>query len=367
VSIAVRSSPIETILNALEARLGGVNEQEITRALWDFWSQYDSATPQEKVQLRRAIKPIMALWPNASINLKKEIINTLGRFQPSTEQIVDLYLDAYKTEELRNDALNGIAWAGPSAAKATDLLIDHLRKNFNINKTGFPGNMDVSVSLAALSNIGPPASAAVPMLDEFLAGTNTLHRDAMLRAYWNITHDAENVLPSLTNALIADRSFMAADILGKMGDAAVPALDALQEAYASSSNPSAQLYAYEAIREVDRTRTPNADRIVEIMQSGGRTDKAHAAKILWDDFKNPDQVLPALTELITMRESGNPVPETKEALDLITEIGPPAEKILPQIQNILEDPIGDSRAWIAATNAWRAIAPDKQVPSKRPR
>jgi hypothetical protein len=146
--------------------------------------------------------------------------------------------------------------------------------------------------------------------------------------------------------------------------------DLARQAYASDANPSAQLYAYQAIREIDTTRGLSPDRLVDLMANGNDISRLHAAKLLWNDYKNPEQVVPALKRLITepadTGSSWSSSIETRDALDLLTEIGPRAQETLPQIRSILENPLGSSLNWIAATNAWRSIAGDQPIPSKRP-
>jgi RNA polymerase sigma factor (sigma-70 family) len=361
---ATTTTSTDEILKALEQGVQGTDEQKIREALWSFWNQYDAATPQEQFQLRRAIPTIIALWKNSSTSMKKMVIGTLERFKPSTDEIVDLYLEAYDTPDLQREALAGIMFAGPLAARATDRLIDQLKGNHGVNDTTPESSSNARMALEALSNFGPPAAAATPILKEFLTDPNMLYRVIGAKAYWNITHDTDTVLPALTKALIEDGSFWAAQILGAMGPAAIPALEELEKAYASSTNPSAQLYAYQAIRQIDRSRAPDPDRLVELLEKGNDISQLHAATLLWNDFKNPDQIIPTLGKLVTQRSSGIPSTQTAPALDLLAEIGPPAESTLPRIRAILEDPIGDSLTWIAATNAWRAIAPNQPLPSK---
>jgi RNA polymerase sigma factor (sigma-70 family) len=354
---------IDEFLERFQKDLRG-DEDKIKEALFAFWNRYDAATQQEQFQLRQAIPAIIGLWKDASMDSKKTIIGTLQRFRPSEDRIVDIYLEAYDTPEIQTQAIGAIMFAGPLAARATDRLIDQLQRNHGVNDRQFPGDTNARMALEALANFGPAAAAAAPMLKGYFSDTNMLYRVIGAKAYWNITGDADTVLPVLTKALVEERSFWAADILATMGAAAAPALEELERAYASSSNPSARLSAYEAIREIDRSRAPNPEGLIELLEKGNDISQMHAARLLWNDFKNPEQIVGTLAKLVTDRLHGNPSTQIAPALNLLAEIGPPAESALPKIKQVLESRVGDSRSLIAATNAWRAIAPDRPIPSR---
>jgi RNA polymerase sigma factor (sigma-70 family) len=357
-------SPVNEILKSLEAGIQGIDEDQIDRALTTFWTQYDASSPQEQLQLRRAIPSITALWKNASTKLKKTILATLPRFRFATEEIDDIYIDALGRQDLAHEATAAIFLTGSSAAAATDKLIEQLKRNYRVKDTGPRESSTARMSLEALANFGAAASAAAPLLREFLTDTNFLYRVIGAKAYWQVTGDSDHVLPIFTKALRTEDSFWSAQALGQMGVSAIPAIEDLQDVY--TNGPGwLRPYCYEAIRLIDRTRLPDPTGIIGALRDENPNTRMTAAQSLWEEFRNPEQVVPSLTELASRVDFGLPKPEVEPAVKLLGEIGQPAESALLAIQKLLESSTGHSGVWIAATNAWRQIAPDKPIPSQK--
>ncbi|HEY6228051.1 MAG TPA: sigma-70 family RNA polymerase sigma factor [Verrucomicrobiae bacterium] len=359
-------TPINEFLRNLEIGVQGIDESKIDAALTTFWTQYDASSPEEQFQMRRAIPIITPLWKNASTKLKKTIIGTLERFRSATEEMVDIYIEALGREDLAHEGTAAVMFSGPSAAKATDKLVDQLKRNYRVNDSGPRDSSTARMTLEALANIGPAAYAAVPTVKEFLADTNMLYRVIGAKAYWRITGDADTVLPIFTKALKTENSFWSAQVLGEMREAAIPALEDLENVYANGPD-WLRPYCYDAIRSIDRSRLPEPKNVIEALNDSNRITRMNAARLLWEEFRNPEQVVPTLTDIAGMVEYGMPKPEVEDAVKLLGEIGPPAESALPAIQKLLESRTGHSHVWIAATNAWRQIAPDKPIPSMQAR
>jgi RNA polymerase sigma factor (sigma-70 family) len=358
------STKVDQILNQLETGLQGINEDEIDRALMRFWTQYDASSPEDQFQLRRGIPQIIALWKNASIRLKDTIVNTLVRFKPATAEMVDLYIEAlsFQNEKLTSSATAGLMRAGPLASKAVDKLIEQLRMCSVDDSSRFQRSTAV-MSLHALANIGPSAASAVPLLQNYLRETNKVHRIIGARAYWRITGDTQTVLPILTDALRSENDSWAADILGEMGPLAYSAIPDLQATYRDGPQ-WLKVHAYEALRSIAPTLAPDPAAVVDGLKSERYIEQMHAARLLWEQFRNSDQVLPTLIQLAGAVEYGMPKPEVEPALQILAEIGPAAEQALPAIRKLLETSTGHEGVWIAATNAWRQIAPGAPIPSK---
>jgi HEAT repeat protein len=124
-------------------------------------------------------------------------------------------------------------------------------------RTGTTGFEDV---YAVLAEIGPRAQAAAPALHGVLNHANVEGRDRSAYVLWRIEGKTERMLPILIHALFEQdrRSFAglntagprAAELLGKMGVDAKPALPALLEAY-HTTNPALRKAAGEAIKAID--------------------------------------------------------------------------------------------------------------------
>ncbi|AGA29140.1 HEAT repeat domain-containing protein [Singulisphaera acidiphila] len=152
------------------------------------------------------------------------------------EAAVAVLLEVFRSNSSSNDragaALGRIGTASDAVIPA---LIEAVRETEQPRPEGqsmfFATNF--SAALGALETIGPAASAAVPAVTRALADPNTNGRIMAARTLWRLTGSTEIPLKVLVAALEDPSEYtrrFAAETLGSMGAAAVPALPALRRA-----------------------------------------------------------------------------------------------------------------------------------------
>jgi RNA polymerase sigma factor (sigma-70 family) len=348
-------------LDRLKA-FAGSDDEALVWALHAFWIEFDTAPEAERPSFRTAITWLTDLWETKSEMVKTAILPALDRLRPPTDRVVDIYLDELaSTNAMRVSAATAaLMRSGPAARKATAALMAQLERNYRQEGAGASGGSTASMSLEALANIGPDAAAAVPMLADFLRDTNELYRVKSSRAYWRITGDAPTVLPVLTNALLQEHSFWAADILGEMGSAALPVIDSLRQSYRTGS-PDARLHAYNALLAIDPSNPPDIQGVRELLDTENSITRLGAIEALWEYSHDPQETLPLLIKVLPARAEF--VPDENKILNILGEIGPRATDALPAVRQILERPTGATITRITASNTWTRIAPGTPVPA----
>jgi RNA polymerase sigma factor (sigma-70 family) len=346
----------------LKAHAESDDDDTLVLALYGFWNDYDAAPEAEKPLFRAALPTVINMWERKSERLKDVILSTFNsRLNPPTDRVVDIYLEALaSTNEMRvNTATIGLMRAGPAAAKATTALIDQLQRNHHQNDTSAVSSSTARMSIDALANIGPGASAAVPLLTTFLQDTSMMYRVIGARAYWHVTGDAEKTLPVLTNALVSENSFWAADVLGEMGSSATPALDSLRQAYRAGA-PDARMHAYKALLTIDPYHAPDIQGVQELVDTRNSITRLDATEALWQYSHDSQLVLPLLLKVLPERE--NFYPDVDRILTMLGQMGPDATEALPALRKILQEPNGTTITRVIASNTWAQISPGTPVP-----
>jgi hypothetical protein len=354
----VPASPMEMAIQRLQAGIQTIDETAIEEALLRFWNEFDAASPEEKIELRAAIAPLVELWPRVSPRVKQTVLGTLRRFEPATQAMVDIYVEALANGDLAHLGTAGLMSPGPAGIEASAALIGQLRRNYRVNDSGPINSSTARMSLEALGNLGPAAADAVPLLKEFLNDTNILYRIIGAKAYWKITQDNATVLPILVQGL-RDSHYWAAQILKEMGPAALDALPELKETY-TNGEASMKLYAYQAIRAVDPSLLPDRSALRGLLENENKIVRFEAAETLWNEYRDPEQVIEALIGLSAENQEKNGT-DVIGVLRILGELGPVAEKALPSIQRVLDES-SSVRLRVAASNAWVQIAPYRPVP-----
>jgi len=352
----------ELALNRLSVVTNAEDDEAIMSALYAFWMEFDLAPESEQASFRVAIPLLAELWEKKSERIKTTVLQTFQRLSPGTERMIDICLEALGStnETWIETATACLSRAGTAAAKATPALIEQLQRNYRVNDGKSRGSGIARMSLDALANIGPQAVAAVPMLKGFLEDTNLLYRMFGSRAYWRITGDAQTVLPILTDALLKEKIYWAAQILEEMGPAARGAVEGLRESF-RTGEPDTGLYVYKALIAIDPSNPPDIQKIRDLLESQSTNTRRGAAEVLWEHNHDLEEVLPTFIKVLPECEHfyGG---ETR-ILNFFGQMGPRASDALPAIREILEKPTGSALTRIIASNTWAQIAPGTPIPS----
>lgn len=234
----------------------------------------ERASESELATFRKAIPILVEAWPSisafstASEDVKGSFLDLLGQLRPATEAVVDIYIESLaesKVESrLAHQATINLLNGGPLGAKAVPSLVAQLQRNHGISDSGPIDSSTARMGLEALANFGPCAEEAIPLIRGYLLESNLMYRVFGARAYWNITGDAELVLPVLSKALSDEDSFWAADILKEMGPSALPAIETLKAAY-ENGGPAVRLRSYQALVALDPASSPDPAGIVDLL------------------------------------------------------------------------------------------------------
>jgi hypothetical protein len=354
----------EEALNRLKEHIAE-DDAALMEALYAFWNKFETAPESDRASFRTAIPLIAGLWERKSGSrpnyepepLKHLVLTILTKLHPPTDRVIDIYIEALGStnENIIEAGISGLKETGPAAAKAVPAIIEQLQRTYQDRRSTIPG-----ASLAALASIGPDAAAAVPMLTSWMQDTNNPYRIMGVRAYWFITKDSQPVLPLLTNALLNENSFWAADILGEMGSSATPALDSLREAYRSGS-PDVRMHAYKALLTLDPYHAPEIQGVQELLDTRNPITRLDATEALWQYSHDTQLVLPLLIKVLPEREDF--FPDVNRVLKMLGQMGPDATEALPAVRKILEEPTGTTITRMIASNTWAQISPGTPVPA----
>jgi HEAT repeat protein len=287
-----------------------------TRIRPDAWIREAYYSPQ------RGISNYSALQARNE-KLRIAAIQALANFGEEAARAVPDLVEALHDDDplVRAHAIGALGSIGPKAKAAVPSLIGVLRSKERLRTTpawvddtatrphGFQGSSpqrDTLSELAvkALGSIGPDARAAVPSLIELLDDQYVYLRLASADALGEIGPSEPSVLPALTRvmneSLDDDLTRTAAQALGQIGEAALPALtsalrspDFVVRCRAAMSLGEMGSAAAAAIPDLERTSTDDdpdvrelgKEAIKKIREAGQEAGPAPNEDERMDDFK----------------------------------------------------------------------------------
>jgi len=229
---------------------------------------------------------------------------------PATQQQIIRALDRMLTDSafnVRAGAAYGLAKCGVAAQPCIPDLIQMLRD---------PDELAQSAAVRAISYIGGDAEVILPAIMPLLQSTGALTRAFAAYTLCHVTGDMGRYLPALIETLAAQDDSaraVAAALIGRLGKSATKAL-------------------------------PDLDQALQDHDYGVRIS---AAKAIWRVSGNASASVPVLRRLLTVGGRGEQI----EITGLLTDFGPDAAPVIPELMAALDNP-----DFLIRRNAARAIA-----------
>jgi len=343
----------------LKAGLQNKDQQVRRNALWSFGTSPVTVTEAENPALTEALPILLQAATDQDRRIRSAAVVTLRKIRSPDQQVTKALGHLVRVEtdlSIATTAATILKECGLSAAPAVpDLIQDLENRNDDgtfISATDGPVEPDISVGTAlrravieALGNIGAPARDAVPVLRGKLNDTGKFslgNRVFSAEALWQITGKTDEALPVLLSALEKDKSFWAAQILGKMGPAAEAAVPALQ-ATLQSGDGYLRLYSALALNQIEPD-FPLRPILLDSLKDAQPGTRLAAAQSIWTMYHDSQTILPTLIDLSKPNDRGPAQlrrmdfnANAGEAIRLLGEIGPPAKAAVPKLEEIVAD------------------------------
>jgi HEAT repeat protein len=229
-----------------------------------------------------------------------------------------------------------------------------------------------------LGKLGPTGEAAVPALTKALTRkdrhSGEVVADVQIKAaeaLWLIEGKAETVVPLLQEHLAPDSGHRreAADVLGRMGSAAAPAVDSLASALKRMPRDD---YWYSYARYLERRSAPfqalgNLGKIarpaVPALQAALKDEdplfQLLAAETLWKVNRQATDCVPVARALLRNESAA----VRSRAVEVLGLIGPDAAATAGELANVLKDPYSEVAGRAASALGQIGPAAKEAVPS----
>jgi HEAT repeat protein len=307
-TLATRGVKNPEVLAALTARLQDSSPTVRIRAA--------EALRQRGRSARSAGAALAEMATDANVQVRRTAVRAIRDIQPDPKVVVPVLTRLVNDPDpaVRVAALDSLTAAGKGAVPQ---LIEVLQEQ---DKAYW--------ACQALGEIGPDASAAVPMLTKLLAtaGSTELRREAAL-TLGAIGKDASEAAPLLVKTL-EDPDYgvrMAAVFaIGRIGPAARSAESSLKRMLAGAQPPlmrTLTVWALARIKPDDKQATERATLLlVESMWSRESRVRQTSIRGLADLHASPDMLVPTMAKII---EAG-PLELRLDALRVLENVGEPA-------------------------------------------
>lgn len=303
----IRTGPAaQAALPELRAALRGPPSRGRTNVAWVVW--------QLTHQIDDPLASLVEAVHSDDLQVRSEAIGTLRRIGPSAKAAVPDLLWSLNADDttLRHITIEAVGAMGPAAAPAVPRLIALIETD---GKPTEPlGDADTEsrdnagvisqAAIRALGSIGAPAHAALPNLERALADRKLCLTAAQALRRIDSHHQAP--VDALTPLLLdPDESTRrcAAETLGEYGPAAKGALPAL----------------------------------VPLLDDSTRGVRLAIARVIWQIDSDSARVMPVILSELRAPLDADWMPErTVKAVKLLADIGPAAERALPDLVAILQ-------------------------------
>lgn len=286
----------------------------------------------------------------------------------------------HEDDDIRQLALSALGQIGPAARSTLPAVKESLRDDVEAvraNAAVTLGHLDnsqatiktlidllrddaVEVRLGAalaLAQIGPPARAAVPQLEEALRDPRM--QDPILRLLGEIGPAAAAAVPTLLGLLKKKDNqvnLLAARTLGLIGPEAKSAVPRIMELVKEEESDDVRITLMDALARIG----PNAKESLELvrgqLKSGDSMVRVQAAETLWKVGKEPG--------VVAILGAALKDPERRvrsEATWVLGTIGPDAKEVVGAIEPLLKD--ADPQVRLCAAYALWKIAKESKASS----